>query len=463
MPFGVAELCAVAGIMITASHNPPADNGYKVWWHDACQIVPPVDAGIQAAILQNLEPVSWHAKCVDDSLLVEGTYNFVMDKYVVAVRAVVDPDGRLAGLADARCDFAYTALHGCGLKPMAAVMEALGTVDRFKVVQEQAHPDPDFPGLPFPNPEEKGVLDVAIWSADRHRASLVVATDPDADRLAVAEKLPGGDWYTFTGNQLGALLGSYIFSRHAAENAHSGEHKQLAMIASTVSSRMLAEMASREGFHFSETRTGFKWIGREALALNSRGLDARFGFEESIGYMLPRVVYDKDGVAAAALFLAAAAHWRREHDRSPYAQLQALHERYGFFEEANSYFTSPSPATTKAVFDALRGLGSPHPKHLGGRSIDAWRDLTLGYDSSTADNKPVLPVDPEEHMVTAELRGGVRLTVRASGTEPKIKVYVESRSRRREEARETADEVLGLVVKEWLRPDVFGLKAQSLE
>ena len=337
-------------------------------------------------------------------------------------------------------------------------MAALGLSDRMKVVQEQAHPDPDFPGLPFPNPEEKGVLDVAMWSADRHGASLVLATDPDADRLAVAEKVPGLGWYAFTGNQLGALLASHVLETRAAEAERGGEARPLAMVASTVSSRMLAAMAAKEHFHFAETKTGFKWIGREALALDARGFDAAFGFEESLGYMLPAVVRDKDGVAAAGLFLAAAARWRRDHGRSPHEQLQALFGRYGHFEEANAYLVSPSPAATAAAFDAVRAMGSPHPRALGGRRVTYWRDLTRGYDSAAADARPLLPVDPEEQMVTAELQGGARLTVRASGTEPKIKVYVESRCRRRDEARAMADEVLAAVVAEWLRPDVFGFK-----
>jgi phosphoglucomutase len=489
VPFGVVELRAAAGVMVTASHNPPADNGYKVWWANGCQIVPPLDAQIQAAILENLEPATWNQGCVDSSLLVEGSYNFVMEKYVTAVRAAVDPDGRLVGeAANHRCDFAYTALHGTGLAAMTAAMGALGIADSMKVVQEQAHPDPDFPGLPFPNPEEKGVLDVAMWSADRHGASLVVATDPDADRLAVAEKVPGVGWYIFTGNQLGALLASYVLERytdetkhvheeqptgearhvldkkyvdeikHALGKEHAGETKTLAMIASTVSSRMLAVMAAKEGFFFAETKTGFKWIGNKSLELDARGLTTGFGFEESIGYMLPVVVRDKDGVAAAGLFVAAAAAWRAR-GLSPHARLQALYDRYGFFEEANSYLVSPAPATTKAVFDAVRALGRPHPKTLGGRKVEAWRDLTLGYDSSTADGRPVLPVDPDEQMITCELHGGARLTVRASGTEPKIKVYVECHCRRREAAREMADEVLAAVVAEWLRPEVFNLKA----
>jgi phosphoglucomutase len=453
VPFGVVELRAAAGVMITASHNPPQDNGYKVWWKNGCQIIPPQDVEIQESILKHLEPTTWDKHCVDNSLLVEGSYNFVMEKYVTAVRAAVDPDGELSGTIDDACNFSYTALHGVGLNAMTAAMSALGVQDHMKVVQEQAHPDPDFPGLPFPNPEEKGVLDVATWSADRHGTSLIVATDPDADRLAVAEKVPGTGWHIFTGNQLGALLASYVLEKY------TGERKSLAMVASTVSSRMLAVMASKEHFHFAETKTGFKWIGNKSLELDDQGFDTRFGFEESIGYMLPGVVRDKDGVAAAGLFIAAAAWWKKSHGVSPYEKLQALFHKYGHFEQANTYFVSPAPSVTKAVFDSIRELGRPHPKTLGSRKIEHWRDMTLAYDSSTSDNRPLLPVDPEEQMITCELHGGARLTMRASGTEPKIKVYVESHCHQRETARNTADEVLSAVVTEWLRPSVFNLKS----
>jgi phosphoglucomutase len=453
LPFAVNELRCAAGLMITASHNPAQDNGYKVYWQNACQIIPPHDTLISEHILKNLEIVSWDKHVIDNSLLVEGAYGLVSEKYLTAVKVASDPYDFLSksNVDLSHMNFSYTAMHGVGLSFMSQAMAALGLLKYMKVVQEQAHPDPDFPGLPFPNPEEKGALDVAKWSADRNETKLILATDPDADRLAVVEKV-NGEWKQFSGNQLGILIASYVLS------TYTGDLKKLAMIASTVSSRMLAVMAEKEGFHFEETLTGFKWMGNKALDLDAQGYDTRFAFEESIGYMIPGVVKDKDGVAAAGTFLTAVARWKHEKNITPWQKLQLLYKKYGYFAEANTYFTSSSPELTKKVFDNIRGLGNPYPKSLGSRKVTSWRDLTYGWDSSTEDRKPLLPVDATSQMLTCDLEGGVRMTVRASGTEPKIKIYIESRMGSEEGARRSADEVLKDVITNWLRPEIYGLK-----
>jgi phosphoglucomutase len=220
-------------------------------------------------------------------------------------------------------------------------------------------------------------------------------------------------------------------------------------------------MAEHEGFHFAETLTGFKWIGNKALELDAAGYDSRFGFEESLGYMMPGLVKDKDGIAAALLFLAAAARWRKQ-GHSPWEALQHLYKKYGHFEEANTYLISPSPEVTKTVFDSIRALGTPFPNSLGSHKVHHWRDLTRGWDSRTAEHKPLLPVDPASQMITCELNDHVRLTIRASGTEPKIKVYIECHCSHREGARKRADETLAALLKEWLKPEAHGLKAAGV-
>lgn len=450
VPFAVNELQCAAGIMITASHNPAQDNGYKVYWRNGCQIIPPHDANIADSITNNTEIVSWDKHVIDNSLLVEGAYGFVKEKYMAAIKIASDPYDDLSKYAHMK--FSYTAMHGVGLPYMTLAMEALGLVKYMRVVQEQAHADPDFPGLPFPNPEEKGALEVAMWSADRNGTNLILATDPDADRLAVAEKFDG-EWKQFSGNQLGILLAFHVFSNYR------GDVKKLAMIASTVSSRMLAVVAEQEGFSFVDTLTGFKWMGNKALELDAQGYDTRFAFEESIGYMIPGVVKDKDGIAAAGTFLTAAAQWQHEERITPWQKLQLLYKKYGYFEESNTYFMSPSPEVTKKVFDSIRDSGNPHPHLLGDKKIISWRDLTHGWDTSTYDNKPLLPVDSNTQMLTCGLEGDVRMTIRASGTEPKIKVYIECRDSSQDTARRRAIKTLEDVAKLWLRPDVYGLTA----
>ncbi|KIW03122.1 uncharacterized protein PV09_05765 [Verruconis gallopava] len=450
VPFGVKELNAAGGIMITASHNPPQDNGYKVYWENGCQIIPPHDKGIAASILENLEPISWDLSVVDENMLVQGTLGLVQDAYFRAVAYSADWEGKLKEAPDLPLKFAYTAMHGVGLKYMTAALEHLGVAKYMSVVQEQAHPDPDFPSVKFPNPEEKGAMDLAFWSADRHGIDLVLANDPDADRFAVAQKVDG-KWHQFTGNQLGILLASHIMDRY------SKPREKLAMLSSTVSSRMLAAMASKEGFHHEETLTGFKWMGNMALFLDEQGYDSRFAFEEAIGYMIPGVVHDKDGVAAAATFLTAVLEWQK-HGLTPWQKLQKLYSKYGHFEDANTYLISPSPAVTDEVFEHVRSLGSPYPSALGKRKVRKWRDLTKGYDSSTDDHTPRLPVDADSQMITCEVDGDVRFTVRGSGTEPKIKFYIEAKGHSSEAAKKVANEVLMELLHDWFVPEKFGLK-----
>lgn len=296
---------------------------------------------------------------------------------------------------------------------------------------------------------------MAIHSANRHGVSLILASDPDADRLAVAEKV-NGEWRQFTGNQLGILLASHIM------DTYTKPREKLAMLASTVSSRMLATMAAAEGFHYTETLTGFKWLGNVALDLDTQGYDTRFAFEEAIGYMIPGVVHDKDAVSAAATFLTAVVKWKQATPPlSPWTKLQQLYQKYGFFAEANTYLVSPFPVVTNKIFTSIRGLASPFPSHLGKRKILKWRDLTHGWDSSTRDNKPTLPSDPDSQMVTVEVEGDVRFTIRASGTEPKIKMYVEGKAKSTEKAGHAAKEVQEDIVREWLKPEEYGLVAAA--
>lgn len=255
-----------------------------------------------------------------------------------------------------------------------------------------------------------------------------------------------------------------------------GEGK-LAMLASTVSTQMLQAMAAVEGFHYEETLTGFKWLGNQALVLQSRGYDALYAFEEAIGYMFSPVVHDKDGIAAASVFIAMVQKWANE-GLTVHKKLEQLYEKYGYFETANSYFISPDAALTKKIFTEIRSIGKPHPTKVGNRKVTWWRDLTEGFDSATSDGNPVLPVDPSSQMITCDLEGGVRFTVRGSGTEPKIKsgisqflsphlnftltqkslsVYIECKAETQEAARQGAQEISGALTKEWFRPSETGL------
>ncbi|KAL0257799.1 hypothetical protein SLS55_006964 [Diplodia seriata] len=453
VPFGVGELSAAAGIMITASHNPAQDNGYKVYWGNGCQIIPPRDVGIANAIEQNLEPVTWDTSVVDEgSLLIEGALGLVRDAYFRAVRTSAVPEDDPLPKFDS-LKFVYTPMHGVGLPYMTQAVKDLGFGDHMHVVEAQAKPDPTFPTVKFPNPEEKGALDLAQKKADEVGSTLIIASDPDADRLAVAEKVDA-KWHQFTGNQVGVLLAAHILSTYPKDKPL----EKLAMLASAVSSRMLSTMADTEGFKFEETLTGFKWLGNVGLDLGDDGYDVRFAYEEALGYEIPSVVRDKDSVSAAATFLVASARWANQEGLTPYQKLQSLYKKYGHFEDANTYLVSPSPDTTNTVFAAIRALADPYPEKVGSRKIQRWRDLTVGFDSTTEDGVPTLPVDKSSQMITCELDGDVRFTVRGSGTEPKIKLYIECRAGSSEEAQKGANDVLQDLLKEWFKPEENGLK-----
>ena len=257
--------------------------------------------------------------------------------------------------------------------------------------------------------------------ADRASISLVLASDPDADRFAAAQKLPSGSWHTFSGNELGILFAAQTLDAYRLK-APLDKINKLCMLCSAVSSQMLKTMALTEGFHFEETLTGFKWLGSRAVDLQAAGYDALYAFEEAIGYMFSPVVHDKDGIAAASVFITMARELASSSPQlTPFDKLQGLYRKYGYFHCANSYFICTDPALTKRVFAEVRALGRPHPEKVGQRKITWWRDLTEGVDSATPDGKPTLPVSKHSQMITAELEGGIRFSVRASGTEPKIK------------------------------------------
>ena len=344
-------------------------------------------------------------------------------------------------------EFVYTPMHGVGLVPMEAILKTLGSHDRMVVVPNQAQPNGEFPTVEYPNPEETGALDLAKATADQHNVRLILANDPDADRFAVAEKLDHGSWHQYTGDQVGILLADYLVQRMKPCKTDDEW-----MLTTAVSSQMLSVHAEAHELAVEETLTGFKWLGNRALELKNKGKTVRFAYEEALGYMFPDVVYDKDGIAAAVVFLRACKTWPL---RSPWARLQELYRRYGYFETINTYWRSPNIATTSAVFDRVRSIGDPYPKLVGRRAVLRWRDLTTGYDSSTDDHIPDLPVSRSSQMITCWLEKldgidyGIRFTVRASGTEPKIKIYLECHSDDPSSAESGAASMLERIRMEW--------------
>ncbi|KIM33579.1 hypothetical protein M408DRAFT_326264 [Serendipita vermifera MAFF 305830] len=464
VPFTIQETKAAAGVMITASHNPKQDNGYKVYWENAVQIISPHDTGIASAILDSLEPrftspwntvvesVGTHTQAMD---VTQAMY----DAYFARIKSVITPLPSDIGIT-----FVTTPMHGVGQKPVTRAFQTIGLPPAsFHVVPEQEQPDPEFPTVSFPNPEEQ------------ENADYILAQDPDADRFAAAQRRNDGSWHQFSGDQLGSLFAGRALSKYK----RSGKAlNQMAMVASTVSSKMIEAMAQKEGFKFVECLTGFKYIGNVAARLVQDGLEVPFGYEEAIGFMVETGIRDKDGVSATVAFVELVTEL---HARGSTAlqNLEELYERYGFFETKNSYFICNDPVTIDKIFARLRSyepiigeawtspLGASYPAKIAGLKVTSVRDLTsgFGYDSAAPAPayQPDLPLSGG-HMIT--FRAGsiekdgvaITLTIRTSGTEPKIKYYLEGQGTDRKRIGTILQNVVAELREGWMEAKRHGLQ-----
>ncbi|MEU4228865.1 phospho-sugar mutase [Nonomuraea sp. NPDC026600] len=387
LAFAVRHLGADAGVMVTASHNPPRDNGYKVYWGDGSQIVPPIDAEISAAI---------EAVGRVDQLPLDGPGAFtelgesIIDDYIDAVTALPLGDARELRVA-------YTPLHGVGSAMLTGAFLAAG-FESPMAVEEQRNPDPEFPTVAFPNPEEPGAIDLAVALAVKINADVVLANDPDADRCAVAVPLGDGSWRMLTGDEVGGLLAEHVITHTSGDR----------MVATTiVSSTLLGKIAAAHGVRYGETLTGFKWIIKAGPGLV-------FGYEEAIGYSvgsdagLP--VHDKDGIGAALTVAGIAAAAKRA-GRTLLDLLDDQARRYGLHATAQ---LSVRVDDLSLIAGAMARLRADPPAALGGRAVERADDLSLGDGG-------LPPTDGLRYT----LSGDARVVVRPSGTEPKLKCYLE--------------------------------------
>ncbi|KAJ7349354.1 hypothetical protein DFH08DRAFT_865203 [Mycena albidolilacea] len=424
VPFSVQALKASCGIMITASHNPKDDNGYKVYWENAVQIIGPHDKGISASIKSNLEPQTWmteqlHSQCLDRTQEMKDAYFSNLSS--------LNRSRPLNGQTEVK--FVNTSMHGVSDLFVSRAFQSFGFLP-FIPVTEQQQPDPEFPTVVFPNPEEKGALDLALRTADVQGAGYVLSQDPDSDRFCAAEKGRNGKWLVFTGDQLGTLFAAQTLEQYKVSEQPIDK---LAMVASTVSSKMIEAMAEQEGFKFVECLTGFKFIGNTALNLVEQGYDVPFGYEEAIGYMFGSRIRDKDGVAATVSFAELVVSLVNQ-GKTVQSYLEELYQRYGYFQTSNSYFVCKDPSTIDKIFERLRSYHSDskpaYPQEIAGMTITSVVDLTTGYDSTNPPTyQPSLPLS-SGHMIQfrAKQENGTKvvLTTRTSGTEPKIKYYIEA-------------------------------------
>ena len=381
--FGIQHLKAVAGVVVTASHNPPQDNGYKVYLGDGSQIVPPADVEIAAAIaavgpLASVPREEDWRRAGDD----------LLDAYLDRIATLVPAD------APRSLNVAYTPLHGVGRALVEQAVQRAGFAVP-AVVASQADPDPDFPTVSFPNPEEPGAIDAALELARAEGADLAVANDPDADRCAVAVPDPAveGGWRMLRGDELGSLLGEFLLSSGA----------QGVAACSIVSSSLLGKIAAAYGVRYVETLTGFKWIGRVP--------DLVFGYEEALGYCVdPAAVKDKDGVSTLVRVLQLGAQAKAE-GRTLLDLLDDLAKKYGLHATDQLSVRVDDLSLIAAAMDRLRA--NP-PTELGSHSVERVDDLSHGTETL-----------PPTEGLRYTLSDGARVVVRPSGTEPKLKCYLE--------------------------------------
>ncbi|KAL5460508.1 hypothetical protein EMCRGX_G033959 [Ephydatia muelleri] len=460
--YAVKKYGALAGVMVTASHNPKEYNGYKVYWDNGAQIIPPLDSGIAASIEGNLRPwaTSWDDGVVDRHPNVVDPLHDIIRSYGEDLRPSCS---KYEMNKTTSLRFTYTPMHGVGAEAVKDAFKVFGLPDYIPVA-EQIDADPEFPTVKYPNPEEgEGALLLAMKEADRHGSCIILATDPDADRLAVAERdQSSGHWRIFTGNEVGTLLGWWAFTTYKERRPHFDGSK-VHMLASTVSSKLLKSMAEVEGFQFQETLTGFKWMGNVSFQLLQKGHEVLFAFEEAIGYMFGTSVLDKDGVSAAAV-MAECAVWLYANGKTFASQLEACYQRYGRFVSEVSYFICESKETIRELFHNLRAE-KKYPTTCGGEKIISVVDLTVGYDSSRPPHfQPVLPVDSDSQMIQFVLDSCI-FTLRTSGTEPKIKYYVEMATKpgsttSEQEVKKRLKHIVKAIVDELLQPERYGLLAR---
>lgn len=415
LAFACLQTRAAAGVMVTASHNPPEYNGYKVYWSNGAQIVPPHDRAIAQAIEACGPLRAMHLVTLEQGLRSGRAQRLgasLEDRYHDAIQhLLVTPE------APRELRIAYTALHGVGEPHVRRALATAGFRDVISV-PDQAEPDGAFPTVRFPNPEEPGAMDRVLELAREADAELVLANDPDADRLAVAVRRTAGDYVQLTGNDVGCLLAHYLLER-------TGGEAPRAVVSSIVSSPWLGAIAAAHGARWEQVLTGFKWIANRAIELEREGYRFVMGYEEALGYTIGSLVRDKDGVSAA-LLCAEMAAWCKAHGRTLLDELERCARRYGLFLSRQVSVTRQGPAGAARIQGIMDAIRARPPEAIAGHAVVAMADFARAERRRRGGQTERLTLPPS-NVIGLELDGGHRVMLRPSGTEPKIKYYFDLR------------------------------------
>ena len=421
LSFSVRYLNATAGIMITASHNPPEYNGYKVYWSDGAQIVPPIDKGIIDEVL-SIEDFSLIKTINKNEAIEAGLLNYVGeeidDAFINALKSsCLNPE--IIKKEAKNVKIVYTPLHGAGNLPVQRILKELG-FENVYVVPEQEKPDGDFPTVSYPNPEDPKAFELALKLAKEVDADVVLATDPDADRLGVFSKMSNGEYVSYTGNMSALLICEYELSQQKEKGILPNNG---AIITTVVSSELTKAIAKNYGAKVFETLTGFKWIGEKIRKFEEENsYKYLFGFEESYGCLIAPHARDKDGISAVMALCEATAFYKNK-GWSLWEQMIKIYEKYGYYREGQVSIVLKGADGAEEIKNKMAKMRSNPPTELAGLNVLEVRDYQE-HVIKKADGEVSETDLPTSNVLYYELSNNSWCCVRPSGTEPKIKFYM---------------------------------------
>lgn len=422
LSYAVRKLGAIAGINITASHNPPEYNGYKVYWEDGAQITPPHDTGIMDEV-KAVKDYSDTKTMDKDAAIAAGLYQTIGadidDPYIAELKKLVIHQDAIDAVGG-ELKIVYTPLHGTGNIPVRRVLKELGFANVY-VVPEQELPNGDFPTVSYPNPEAAEAFELGLALAKKVDADLILATDPDADRLGVYVKdAKTGEYHSLTGNMSGCLIGDYIIGQ---KKELTGLPADGAFVKSIVSTNMADAIAKYYGIELIEVLTGFKFIGQKILEFETTGKGTYlFGMEESYGCLPGTYARDKDAVAASMMLCEAAAYYKTKNMTLWDAMIQ-MYERYGYYKDEVTSITLKGMEGLEKIQEIMNNLRANAPKEIGGYQVTAVRDYKNDTITDTASGAVKATGLPPSNVLYYELTDDAWVCVRPSGTEPKVKFY----------------------------------------
>ena len=440
LSFAVRELNCIAGVMITASHNPPKYNGYKVYWEDGAQIVPPHDKGIITEV-NSIEDFSTIKKITKEEAIQKGLYNVIGkeidDKYIKTLKNLVL---NLDTIKEVQKDvnIVYTPLHGAGNVPVQRILKEIG-FENVYVVPEQEKPDGDFPTVDYPNPEDEKAFKLALELAKKVNADIVLANDPDADRLGVyAKDSKTGEYHSFTGNMSGLLIAEYELS----QKQERGEIPANGALIKTIVSSNLADAIAKEyNLKLVEVLTGFKYIGEQMRLFEQTGENTyMFGFEESYGCLVGTHARDKDGIAAVMALCEAAAYYKTK-GYTLWDQMMNIYEKYGYYKELTVSVTKEGVSGADEIKQIMENIRQNPITQLGKYKVLKFRDYKQGTIKDLETGNIEKTNLPTSNVLYFDLNNDAWCCVRPSGTEPKIKFYIGVKENNMEEAEKSLKEL----------------------